>query len=602
MMDRKEFFRRAVIGATISILVYFAYSLGALDTLELKSVDFRFQLRGPVRPRSPILLVSIDQDSFDELNLPWPWPRTLHADLIRKLSAGKAKAIGLDILFTESKPDSIEDQVLAQAIKEAGNVILAAELTEVETPFGRKSRLNLPVPLLRAAAHAYGIANLYTDHDGVIRRNTLRFNFQGTDYPSFPLAIFRALQRGENTPQASADTTMINYRGPARSYPMVPYYRILRGEVDPSLYRGKIVLVGAFAPSLHDVFATPFSAGVPTAGTEIQANVLEMLLLNETVVPLPDWAHILLFVVLSGVAIRLSLCQKPYWAAVSLALLVAGYGLFDFYFFSQYRILVPLTPLFFAMVASYGGITVDGYVREYKERLRVRRTFNQYVSPEVVDEILADRRTLGLKGQRRHITVLFSDIRGFTSISEQNDPETVVAFLGDYLEQATRIIFDNGGTVDKFIGDAVMAIFGAPKSFEDDARRAVKAGIDMISLAATLEAKWKPVIGSSLKFGIGINSGDAVVGSIGSEMRSDYTAIGDTVNTAARLEALTKELAVPLLMSETTMAELKSSIPVEPLGAVRIIGRVAPLEVFTVKGFGADTTARDTRVYVQKQK
>jgi adenylate cyclase len=601
-MDRKEFLRRAVIGATISILAYLAYALGVLDPLELKSVDFRFQLRGPVRPRSPILLVSIDQDSFDELNLPWPWPRTLHADLIQKLSEGKAKTIGLDILFTESKPDSIEDQVLAQAIKAAGNVILAAERTEVETPFGRKSRINLPVPLLRAAAHAYGLANLYTDHDGVIRRNTLRFNFQGTDYPSFPLAIFRALQRGENAPPVSADTMMINFRGPGRTYPIVPYYRILRGEVDPSLYRGKIVLIGAFAPSLHDVFATSFSAFAPMAGIEIQANVLEMLLLNETIIPLPDWAHILLFVVLSCVAIRLSLGQKPYWAAVSLALLVAGFGLFDFYLFSKYRILVPLTPLLFGMVASYGGITVDGYVREYKERLRLRRTFNQYVSPEVVDEILADRRTLGLKGQRRHITVLFSDIRGFTSISEQNDPETVVAFLSDYLEQATRIVFDNGGTVDKFIGDAVMALFGAPKSFEDDARRAVKAGIDMISLASTLEAKWKPVIGSSLKFGVGINSGDAVVGSIGSERHSDYTAIGDTVNIAARLEALTKELAVPLLMSETTMAELKSSIPVEPLGAVRIIGRVAPLEVFTVKGFGADTTTRDTGVYVQKQK
>lgn len=601
-MVSKEFLRRAVIGAVLSILVYLTYSLGALDTLELKSVDLRFRLRGPIQPRLSILLVSIDQDSFDELNLPWPWPRTLHADLIRKLSEGKAKAIGLDVLFAEAKPDSMEDQVLAQAIKEAGTVILAAELTEVETPFGRKSRINLPVPPLRAQAHGYGIANLFTDSDGVIRRNPLRFNFQGTDYPSFPLAIFRALRRGENAPQFSADTMMINYRGPARTYPIVPYYRILRGEVDPSLYREKIVLIGAFAPSLHDVFATPFSAVKPTAGIEIQANVLETLLITETIVPLPGWVHILLFIVLSCAAIRLSLWQKPYWAAVSLLLLVAGYGVCDFYLFSEYRLLVPLTPLFFGMVASYGGITVDGYVCEYKERLRVRKTFGQYVSPEVVDEILADPSALGLKGKRSHVTVLFTDIRGFTTLSEQNDPETVVAFLSDFLEQVTRIIFANGGTVDKFIGDAVMAIFGAPRSRGDDALRAVQTGIDLLKLASALEAKWKPVIGRSLEFGVGIHTGDAVVGSIGSEMRSDYTAIGDTVNTAARLEALTKELAVPLLMSESTAAELKGAIAVEALGAARIIGRVAPLEIFTVKGYAEGASAGDRNLYVQKHK
>ncbi len=601
-MNRWPFFCRAAIGATISILVYGAYALGVLDPLELKSIDLRFQLRGPVPPRLPILLVSIDQDSFDEFNLPWPWPRTLHAELIRKLTAGKAKAIGLDILFTEAKPHSDEDEVLARAVKDAGNVILAAELTEVDTPFGHKSRINLPLPLLRAQARGYGIANLFTDRDGVIRRNPLRFNFQGTTYSSFPLAMFQALERGENTPRISNDAMMINYRGPARSYPIVPYYRVLRGEIDPTTYRGKIVLIGAFAPSLHDVFATSFSARAPTAGIEIQANVLEMLLSHETIMPLPGWAHLLLFIALSGVAIRLSLWQKPAWAAVSLSLLVAGYAIGNFYLFSASRLLVPLTPLFFGMIASYGGITVDGYVREYKERLRVRKTFGQYVSPEIVDEILADPRALGLRGQRTHVTVLFTDIRGFTTLSEQNDPETVVAFLSDFLEQVTRVIFANGGTVDKFIGDAVMAIFGAPRSHGDDARRAGQAGIDVLQLAPALEAKWQSVLGRSLKFGVGINTGDAVVGSIGSAIRSDYTAIGDTVNTAARLEALTKELAVPLLISESTAAELNGAMSPEALGAVQIIGRTAPLEIFTVKGYGQGASVKDSNLYVQKHK
>jgi len=210
----------------------------------------------------------------------------------------------------------------------------------------------------------------------------------------------------------------------------------------------------------------------------------------------------------------------------------------------------------------------------------LRETFGKYVSPDIMEEILGAREGLGLTGRRRNITVLFADIRGFTSISERIGPEEVVSVLSDYIGRATHIIFKNGGTVDKFIGDAVMAIFGAPKSHDDNALRAVRAGLELIELAESMGAEWAKVIGRPLKIGVGINSGDAVVGSIGSEIRSDFTAIGDTVNLASRLEGLTKEIGVSMVISEFTAAELGDSLPLRPLGRVKVTGREAPLLVY----------------------
>jgi adenylate cyclase len=241
----------------------------------------------------------------------------------------------------------------------------------------------------------------------------------------------------------------------------------------------------------------------------------------------------------------------------------------------------------FGIGVTYGGLTLLNYVQEQRERMRYRAQFNKYVSPDIVEELLENREGLALGGKRRHITVLFSDVRDFTKISEENDPETIVTLLSDYLGKVTKIVFDNGGTVDKFIGDAVMAIFGAPKSYGNDAERAVRTGVEMLQLAAAMAPQWQQAIGRPLKIGVGINTGDAVVGSIGSEIRSDYTAIGDAVNTASRLEGMTKELGVPLLMSEFTAAEIKDGLEITSLGKVQVIGRATPLGVFTTSDIAA---------------
>jgi adenylate cyclase len=576
-----------LLGISLVILVFVAYHHGLLDLLELRTLDARFRFRGPLAPRLPIVIVSIDQDSFDELELPWPWPRTLHAELIHKLVAQQAKLIAVDLLFTAPKVDPAEDQALTEAIQAAGNVVLAAEYTQVPGAFGTKISMNLPIPLLREHALGYGPVNLIPDQDGVVRSALLGLPFQDRVYPAF---AYRAYEEIRDETELTAHQRLpprpqvyyINYRGPARSYPIIPYYRVLRDELAPAFFKNKIVLVGAYAASLHDLYPTPFSANQPMAGAEVQANFIETLVANDPIWPMPTWGYGLLFACLATLTIVCAVWLRPPQAFGFILGLGSLYAFLTLLLFAWYQLWVPLVPSVLGMVLSYGGMTLHSYIREQRERLRLRTLFSRYVSADVVHEILENHAGLGLHGRRRHITVLFSDIRGFTSISEQIAPEQVVAFLSDYLAQATQIIFKHRGTVDKFIGDAIMALFGAPQTYGDDALRAVRAALEMVALVESLRPQWTPILGRPFQVGIGINSGEAVVGSIGSEIRSDFTAIGDTVNLAARLEGLTKEYGLPLIISEYTAAELGDRLPLKPLGRVRVVGREAALLIYTV--------------------
>ncbi len=609
-MNSRPWLRCLLIGIGLGALVLLGYWRGALEIPELRSLDARFRLRGAAAPRLPIVLITIDQDSFDELDLPWPWPRTLHAELIRKLATSEAKIIAFDILFNEPKADPVEDHALAEAIRTAGNVILAAEYTQVPSAFGPKMSMSLPIPLLREQALGYGHVNLLADGDGIVRSALLDMAFQERLYPAFAYQIYRAMVdrttpgTGTMAPRP-AGLYFINFRGPPRTYPVVPYYRVLRDEVERSFFKDKIVVVGATAPSLHDLYPTPYSASQPTSGAEIQANCVETLAANDPIIPFSGWGYVVVFALLATLTIWAAMRVRPLRGFALIMALAGMYALAALYLFARHQVWMPIVPSLLGMVATYGGMTLDNYVREQRERTRLRAIFSKYVSPDVVDEILENREGLGLGGKRRHITVLFSDIRDFTSISEHIAPEQVVSFLSDYLAQATQIIFKHGGTVDKFIGDAIMAIFGAPTSHGDDALRAVHAGLELIKLVESLGPQWLAVLNRPLKVGVGINSGAAVVGSIGSEMRSDFTAIGDTVNLASRLEGLTKELGVPLLMSEFTAAELGGRVRLTSLYRVKVTGRDAPVLIYTLEGFcsaAVAPAAPPTAPYVQPRK
>ncbi|HEX9444666.1 MAG TPA: adenylate/guanylate cyclase domain-containing protein, partial [Candidatus Binatia bacterium] len=509
-MEVKKLIRQIAIGAVLAALVFTAHQRGLLDYLEYKSLDVRFQIRGAVPTKLPLVIVSIDQDSFDELDLPWPWPRTMHAALIRKLKQAGARIIAFDVLFTEPKADQREDRALAEAIRDAGNVILGAEQTEVDSAFGARARLSLPIPLIRQYAKGYGPANLVIDRDGVVRSGRFALPFQDQKFPGFAYGIYAAAT-GNKKPADELSTApyMINFRGPGRTYPIAPYYRVLRDEIDPAFFRDKIVLVGAYSPSLHDFFSTPFSASQPMAGVEIQANFVDTLAAGDPIVVVPGSVLLALFIALSAATIWAAVHFRPLRATATVFGLMALYAFVALYLFSYDQLWLSVVPVVLGSTMSYGGIILDQYIREQKLRLRMRGMLNRYLNTDMVDEMLKLPEGLGLEGKRRHITVLFSDVRGFTSMSEHLTPEQVVSLLSDYLGRAAHIVTDNNGVIDKFIGDAVFAFYGWPKSDGNDALRAVKTGIEMIQLVDSLGPKWTEIIGRPLKVGVGINTGEA---------------------------------------------------------------------------------------------
>lgn len=356
-MTLAKFMRPTLIGTILGALVFLSYARGLLNIPELKSFDLRFQIRGPISRQVPIVIVSIDQDSFDELDLPWPWPRTLHGEVIRKLAASQAKLIGLDILFAEPKPDPEEDHSLTRAIKEAGNVVLAAEYTEVDGDFGPRMSMKLPIPEIREHALAYGPVNLRRDQDGVVRNAALVTLFQGRLYPAFAYQLYRGIVGKANLPgeDSASLSYLINFHGPAQSSQIVPYYRVLRDEIDRSFFKDKVVLIGALAVSLHDLYLTPFSSRELMAGVEVQANFVETLVANNAITPLPGRDHAAIFALLCLLTMWGSFRFKP-WRAFAVVLVLAGVCAFaTLYLFARYQLWVPVIPSLLGIRAGLWG-------------------------------------------------------------------------------------------------------------------------------------------------------------------------------------------------------------------------------------------------------
>jgi adenylate cyclase len=590
----REAVRKHLGGIGAALVVVALIVAGALEPLELGALNLLFEVRGARPPRAPIVIVNIDEESFTELNQPWPFPRAMHAQLIDRLSAGKPLLIALDLIFdSPSAYGPADDAALGAAIARAGNVVLAAAPTETTETFGAVKTVgeasNWPIPVLAEGAKSVASIVLRADADSRVRRAPVHPRATGGLALPFLAAELHRLAVAAGVPGRPLprrDPVLINFRGPPNTFPWVPYVRVLppreaegeRDLIEPGAFEGMIVLVGPTSPVLHDLFPTAFARAGSMPGVEIHANAIETFLRGDAVREVPEavTAVVAVLAALLGSALVVRLhALRAFLVAVLgwVALTVLGYLAFAYADVWLRGMAGSL-----ALVLGYGATVVENFVREQREKRRL----SQFFSPAVLNEVVRSRDGHALTSSRRTITVLFSDIRGFTSISERLPPERVAEMLQEYLSEMTEIVFQHGGTVDKYIGDCVMALYNAPLEDAEHAVKAIRTGLAFQEKAHEVSARWEERLGARIRNGVGINTGEAVVGTLGSRQRLEYTAIGDTVNLASRLEGLTKEYGTGIIISEFTHALVKGQFLTRELGSVAVKGKALPVKIFAV--------------------
>ncbi|MEK7526101.1 MAG: adenylate/guanylate cyclase domain-containing protein, partial [Patescibacteria group bacterium] len=496
----KGIFHKLLLPAlAIATILSLALVAGLFSVWQEKLADNLFL---PKKPSDEIIIIAIDDDSLHSLGQ-WPWDRKIHAQLLSKIKTSQPKIIGLDISFFEfSNPQS--DQELAQQLDK--NVVIAAET---------KGRQTIePIEIFGTIAQT-GITNTIVDPDGVTRKINLKDSFACVITGSagcYPAGQMR-----------------INFVGEPQSFETISFAEVLENDFDTTIFNGKIVLVGATANDLHDTQIVPTSHGAPMSGVEIHANAVQTILTEKFLLEEEKLATIITLLILTIITIGVcSSVRIKIGLGISLTLIIVYY-MYAFWSFDQgvIRNLIypPLT-----IIISFVSCIVLKYSTESKQKRFLRKAFSHYVSEDVVKEIVANPDKLVLGGEKKTVTVLFSDIQGFTTISEKTQPEKLTSLLNDYLTHMTNIILANTGVVDKFIGDSVMAFWGAPLAEPDHAYKACLAALAMQRVKV-----------GKFNTRIGINTGEVIVGNMGSDTRFDYTVLGDTVNIASRLEGLNKE-------------------------------------------------------------
>lgn len=610
MYSKKRLFVIGLIigtGVTLAMLALFAK--GALDFLENRSIDWRFLMRGEIEGSPRIVIVSIDEASFSELNRNWPWPRTYLARCIDRLHKEGAKAIGIDIIMSEPDPG---DEDLARSSRSFGNVVLASKFEEtIRRVTWKEKEVELREEALKGPTETIsgsgdvGYLNLPQDGDGFVRRFAPVRPHQDQVYASFDLKIalrFQEIPLGDLTyapferlrignrsiPLNHDDSAFINFAGPAGKFKRVSFYQVLEGLHPPGFFNGNIVLIGPTFLDSKDFFSTPFTETkkgrkYPLFGVEIHANIINGILKGNFIRPLPPLLQRLV-VLLGGILVTLlSLRLPPLKGAFSIFLLVIAYGIGCVRLFAG-DILVPASAPVLTFAAVFFSLSVFRYFTEEREKRQIRGMFQKYVSPGVVDKLIEDPRQLRLGGEKRCLTVLFSDIRGFTSISEQMPPEDILKLLNQYLTAMTAVVLKNGGMLDKYVGDAVMAVFGAPLEAENHALLACRTAVEMMEELGVLQREWADAGKPVLDIGIGINTGEMVIGNVGSPSRMDYTVIGDHVNLASRLEGVNKEFGTHIIISGFTHEIVEGKVAARALGEIRVKGKGTPVPVYELLG------------------
>lgn len=567
------------------------HSMGQQATDVLYSMIFR-----KVDPK--INIIAVDAKSEEAFGYFASWDRSYAAELVELLNQPEHKpaVIAFDLNYPTNR-DPEGDAAFAKAAAEAGNVVVASRAevytrvveengSFVENSFYVES-FEYPYDALRAVT-TYGFSNTAPDSDDVVRHAILSLEHNGERMYSFSyqtyLKYMEFLGKEPYVPPVDGMNLYgIRYIAQPDNYNRVSWVDVVSGERDLSGFKDSVVLIGAYTAGMMDQYFVPISSKGQMYGVEIHANIVDSLCrgysyvaANSTLVRLVNVVLcVLFFLVLWKTNLPISL--------VSFVLLEGGYVWTSVKLYEKGQYVYPFGFVAVLFLMLVGHIAWK-YVGEWLSKRHIMKEFKKYVAPQVLEQMYKSGEfSIKLGGEAKDIAVLFVDIRGFTTLSESLEPEQVVEMLNEYFALTTEAIFANGGTLDKFIGDATMALFNAPVDLPDYEAKAVQAALDIVKGAAKVNERIKDKIGREVAFGVGVNCGKAVVGNVGCDIRMDYTAIGDTVNTAARLEGKAKGGQV--VISEELRKRLEGRIVTEPLGTMELKGKAEPLAVYGVVGF-----------------
>jgi adenylate cyclase len=664
---RHPVFILSVVFTGITII---AYTMGIhfLEIIELKTVDYRFIVRGEKKPGNEVVLAVVDEKSLDTEGQ-WVWPRSKFAKLVTRLSDAGAKVIGFDIGFHEPENQSVlntlhkiqktfvdqkiqnqdfqdylhllekksdNDKILADAIINSKSKVVLGwffhdnldslshlnkkKLKEYEDNI-HKSRYQFThskksvdvdlsyineiapepnIPILSDTAAYSGFFNFRPDIDGSFRQTWAVRKYNNELYAPLSMMVLSAYfdqplhleigSEGEVSeacigndlciPTDEDGSILINYRGEDLTFPHFSISDILCGKIPDSALRDKIVLIGATAVGIYDLRVTPLSANFP--GLEIHANIIDAALARDFLDP-PSAYHLLnlLVILFSGMTLGHLLNRAGVISGSLIAFsMIGGYAVFCIFLFMYAGGILNMVYPILLMMFVYIAVTAYKYFMEEGQKRFIRNAFSTYLAPSVVKQLIESPEKLVLGGEQREITAFFSDIQGFTGISEKLSPHELVELLNIFLTEMTDIILKYEGTVDKFEGDAIIAFFGAPNTLENHAETATAACIDMQKKMSELRKIWNEQGKPELKMRIGLFSGPAVVGNMGSKNRMDYTMMGDTVNTASRLEGVNKIYGIYTLIGDTTYHAAKNKILAREIDSINVVGKKVPVTIF----------------------
>lgn len=582
-----------IVSFLIFILVFILYNFNSFTFLENKLYDSRLKLTSSYcKTNDDICFVAVDQESINQAlavnGWSWPWPREAYAQIIDFLTAGEAKSILMDVLFTEpSVYGKQDDEIFAEACRMSGRVVQAQLFS--------KGKNLIPVEPVKSSCAFLGNINGTADADGIIRNTNLSYNLNGEIIPS--LGISPLVLNSQLSTEQLNQSFLLHYKGDINRYPhysaweiIESYNSIKNGDIpyiEPENFNGSHVFFLFYAPGLYDVCATPVSKTYPGGGVHI--TTLDNYLNQDYIRKVPSVVtvlFILAFIILANFVVYY--IEKRFFKISNLIIFpLIMFILFVFvllsYFLIVKNIFIEVIPPAAGLLLSFISIMLLNYSLEGKEKRFIQTAFSQYLSPKLIDKLIENPELLKLGGEKKHLTIMFSDIQSFTTLSESMNPEQLTTMLNEYLSEMSKILIESGGTIDKYIGDAIVAFWNAPADVQNHAAVAVSTCLKYQMQLCELNKKFRLKYGKEIYARIGLNTGDAVVGNMGSDLRFDYSMFGDSVNTASRLEGLNKQFGTYFICSEQTKTEAEThltDIHWQKIGEIIVVGKTVPIEIY----------------------